>query len=209
MTTEPLTRQVDNEALMAAGVPPRYHVASWDEVTSAILTQLHEYCLEIDAHIRDGYGMTFLGPYGTGKSFASVLVLDAALGADGRVDFYAGDGDNKRPIYEPYRCYFCLASEMSVVLHRPSADGHMALIRDWTEADLLVIDDWHKMYLGADWDRSQLEALMDARHAHLRSTILTVNDLEVFKKLPGVRDRLRESGELVIVGDEVPSRRGR
>lgn len=209
MTDLPIDREIDVGALEAAGVPRRYLCASWDEVTPEILEQLHDYCENIDINIREGRGMTLLGPYGTGKSFASVLALDAALAARGKVQYWAGDDEDRRPIYEAYECAFVLASEMSVILHRPSDPGHEERIRVWRRCDLLVVDDWHKMYLGAEWDRSQLEAVMDVRHAELLATILTINDLKILKDLPGVADRLRETSELIQLAPSVQSRRGR
>lgn len=198
-----LERTMSAEILRRAGVPERYIVASWDEVTPAILGQLHEYCLDIERHLRDGYGMTLLGPYGVGKTFAAVLALDAALDACLPVTEHGG------VMWDPQVAVFVLASEMSVVLHSPSQEGHGERIDLWRRARLLVIDDWHKMYLGPEWDRSQLQALMDVRHAQCRSTILTINDTSVFEALPGVLDRLRESTELVTIPDDEPSRRGR
>ncbi len=194
---------MDATWLAKAGVPKRYLVTSWDEVTPAILQPLREYCDNIGANLRDGYGMTLLGPYGVGKTFGAVLVLDAALAAGLPRSESGGRG------WDAGVGAFVLASEMSVALHAPSREDHAERIALWRRCRCLVIDDWHKMYLGPEWDRTQLQALMDVRHAECRATVLTINDTSVFEALPGVFDRLRESTNLVTIPDDEPSRRGR
>lgn len=209
MPEDRMRRWCDKDLLRACGVPDRYLIASWDEVNPPLLEPLHEWVGNLDQHVRDGYGMTFYGPYGVGKTFAAVLALDAVAGAEGRVTYRMGVGEDAKELYEPYECYFVLASVMSEVLHRPSEKGNRERIAGWKQSDLLVVDDWHKMYLGAEWDRTQLEAVFDVRHAELRPTILTINDADVFKALPGVRDRLRECSQFVVLDEDTASRRGR
>lgn len=203
-----LCRCMTREALLAAGVPLRYSIASWDEITPQLLDDLHHYCEDIAAHIRDGYGLTIIGPYGCGKTCAAVLALDQAMAAPGHLTGYVGDPPNVRELRRAFSCHFGLASEMSLVLHHPGHGDNLERIEAWKEADFLVVDDFHKFYV-APWDLYQLEALMDARHAGRRATLLTLNDMGLFDKLPGVYDRLRESSRVVVVGDEVESRRGR
>ena len=210
MTTDDLTlcRCMSREALLAAGVPLRYSIASWDEITPALLDDLHGYCEDIAAHIRDGYGLTLVGPYGCGKTMGAVLALDQAMAAPGELTGYVGDPPHIREIRRPFACRFGLASELSLVLHHPGHGDNLERIEGWKQADFLVIDDFHKFY-ASDWDLYQLEALMDARHAERRATCLTLNDLGLFDRLPGVADRLRESSMMLLMGDEVESKRDR
>lgn len=204
-----MTRRADERQLERAGVPRRFRQVAWEAVTvPEIRTPLERWVANLEDYILQGYGMTFFGGYGVGKTCAAVLALDAALGAPGRVDFYVGDGEDRRAHYSPYECHFILATVMSDVLHRPSLPEHRELIAAWQRCDLLVVDDWHKMYLGAEWDRTQLEALFDVRHAECRATIVTINDVNVFKVLPAVRDRFRENSLFVVIDSNTPSRRG-
>lgn len=199
---------IDIKRLQQAGVPSRYLSARWESITPDIEEPISAYCERIDEHVAEGNGIALLGPYGTGKTFAAVLVLDKVLAADGYRVGTIGDGSDKRPYYEPYTGAFVLASVMSVALHRPSRGDNLERIEEWANVDMLVIDDWHKFYAGGDWDRYQLEALMDRRHAEERATIITLNDMDLLGTMPGVEDRLRESMVKITVGKNVLSRRG-
>ena len=205
----------DKPHLIAAGVPRRYLVASMEEVTPELHEDVSQYCVSIMQHMKDGYGMVIIGPWGCGKTMAAVAILDHLLTLPGRVLGWIDGPDldpvpMRHPYYEPYTGAFALPLVLSNVLHRPSQGDNAERIARWTEADLLVIDDFHKLYLGAEWDRNQLENLLDVRHAEMRSTILTLNDDTVLQRpdMGGMRDRLKETAAKIILGGDVPSRRG-
>ncbi len=201
-----MERLSSNRALRQAGVGVRHEIASWDELTPQLLEPVAEYCESIKRHICDGHGLVLVGGYGTGKTCAMALVVDAAL----QVVLAIGDHNGGQIVPKPARVEWIAGSVLLRILHRPGARDHPERIDEFERAHLLVVDDWHKLYL-TDWNVMQLEALMDIRYAQRRATCMTLNTNRLLQRedLAGTRDRLRETSTVVVLGEDVKSRRGR
>ncbi|MEA3400775.1 MAG: hypothetical protein U9R79_05950 [Armatimonadota bacterium] len=199
-----LERQVSDAYLAAVGVGRRYRIASWAEITPELRDDVAAYCQNIDQHMRDGYGLTLVGGVGTGKTCALVLVADAALAVRWPYGRY---GD--QPVTKPATVEWMLGPVLYRILHRPDQRHHRERIAAFEAADLLIIDDFDRLY-ATEWDVMQLEALMELRHSEKRSVCLSLNSLDLLRQpeLERTLDRLRENSDIVQLADDVQSRRG-
>jgi DNA replication protein DnaC len=205
-----MERQSSSTLLVEVGVPTRYLTASWDELTPQIAEPITAYCENIERNLRTGRGLLIFGGYGTGKTSALVLIVDAALQVDLPVSYAIPTWEEEEGVVEiirPAEVRFVVGSDLYRMLHRP--DDYAERLADLEAADLLVIDDFDQLY-ATDWNVMQFEALMDQRYGQMRSTVMSANSSALLdrQELARMRDRLRETSEVVLVGDEVRSRRG-
>lgn len=204
-----MQRRATAEALRAIGVGERYLSARWDEVHPAIRGLLQHYVDNLQRHMIEGVGLILAGGYGTGKTSAMVLVADAALVTPVPIGTVrSAFGDEPETIYRDAVVLWTAGAHLYRMLHRP-AEYRDEIARLET-ADLLVIDDFDQLYSTA-WNILQLEALMDARYGNRLATCMTLNNLDVLKQpeLSRLRDRVRESAVVAVLGDDIPSRRAR
>lgn len=203
-----LARLSSNEALTRAGLGRRYAVASWDEISPALLEPCRAYCEDLPRHVADGRGLVLVGGVGTGKSHAMALVADRALDhqiawARTRTD----DGDGEL-LTRPCAVEWVAAPVLYRILHRPGDGDNPERIGEFERADMLFIDDFDRLY-AHEWQVMQFEALMEVRYSERRATCMTLNSLRVLQvpDLERTLDRLEECSVVVLLGDEVRSRR--
>jgi DNA replication protein DnaC len=164
---------------LAAEVPQRF--AKMPNFTREQLTA----CERIIDSFGTGAIWALLGEWGTGKTqMAAFLILVACK--------------NLRS------ARFTTAIEFFVRLRSPYCDGsshtdEAAIIRQFTEYDLLVIDDAH-VRAESDFENRLLHHVIDKRHVSMRETILTSNQSEaVFCDTIGgaVIDRMCAAGGVI------------
>jgi hypothetical protein len=206
-----------NEWIGGCGVPRRYREATWEGVTPELREDVQTYCREIAKNLRDGHGITLVGGVGVGKTHALVLIVDAALSVKWRTDVCLEDWQNLDDDGKPNVIWqvrdatveWALGPKLYSVLHRPDAPGHREKIAKCETCDLLVIDDFDRLY-ATDWNIMQLEALMEVRHSERRATALSLNSTQVLQseKFARTLDRLMENSTVVRLGKNLKSRRG-
>jgi len=223
LTHEPLSedlgksRVISNEGLARHNVPVRYRNASWEAITPELEDDVRDYCRNIVGNLRSGHGITLVGGVGVGKTHALVLVVDAALQVQWRGDRIGASRGNAHDEGDTgvqwhttrATVEWTLGPKLYSVLHHPDAPGHREKIARYEACDLLVIDDFDRLY-ATDWNVMQLEALLEVRHSELRATALSLNSTNLLKtdQLTRTLDRLTENSIVVKLGKSVESRRG-
>jgi hypothetical protein len=210
-------RVIGNAGLGYHNVPSRYREATWEALTEELRDDVRTYCRQIVTNLRDGHGIAFIGGVGVGKTHALVLIVDAALSVLWRGDVSWEDHQNldedgnPRIEWQVNRATveWTLGPKLYSVLHRPDAPGHRERIEKYETCDLLVIDDFDRLY-ATDWNIMQLEALMEVRHSERRATALSLNSTQVLQseKFERTLDRLTENSTVVRLGKSLKSRRG-
>lgn len=143
------------------------------------LQVVRRYVEELDQHIREGLGLVFLGPSGTGKTHLAVAVLKAALNRG-----YSGLFQNAPELMYRFNATY--------VLHDETERDLFNALRD---VDVLVIDDLGK----GKWTEKVEErvyAIVNARYSELKPIIITTNlDKNGLRKFVGdaVMDRIAEA----------------
>lgn len=164
---------------LAASVPERF--TKMPNFTREQLTA----CEHIIESFGTGAIWALLGDWGTGKThMAAFLILVSCK--------------NLRS------ARFTTAIELFIRLRSPYRDNshhtdEFSVIREFTEYDLLVIDDAH-VRADSDFENRLLHHVIDKRHGAMRETILTSNQSEsVFCDTIGgaVVDRMCEAGGII------------
>jgi DNA replication protein DnaC len=79
----------------AANIPREYHTLSLDDYTSdasdVLVPPISDYLDRFDSYARNGIGLTFNGPQGTGKTFAVACILKELVKRGRRVFFVTFD----------------------------------------------------------------------------------------------------------------------
>ena len=80
--SSPLKKQLlpdsaTEQALLRSGVPKRYLKARFSKIPETVRygDSVKSYIKSLPGHLSSGLGLILTGPYGTGKTAASVLVL--------------------------------------------------------------------------------------------------------------------------------------
>jgi len=198
-------------------LPERYQRASWEKITPELADDVRDYCRNIVVNLRDGHGIALVGGVGVGKTHALALIMDAAAQVQWRMEYswpdweHVDEEGNPRMIWDtrPATIEWTLGPKLYSVLHRPDAPGHREKIERYETCDLLVVDDFDRLYV-TDWNAMQLEALMEVRHSEQRAVALSLNSTEVLQsdKFERTLDRLKENSTVVRLGNSVKSRRG-
>lgn len=145
---------------------------------------------------KEGTGLYFSGGYGTGKTHLATGIALALI--------------------DRHKKVICMTSIDLLNAIKATYDGQEQwseddVIKIYTEADLLVIDDFGKEYQ-SDWALMQLYRIINDRYENLKPIIITTNytDSQLISRLGGknnrktagaIVSRLREmTGSIVMVG---------
>jgi len=163
---EPDKRLPGTKARWRANIPTRYHdaIPPWSAVHPEQFAfdgagVVKNYVTNMPAMDREGRGLLFTGPNGSGKTSLACRVLTESMARG------------------PHLAHFCFASEIDwLARHRDvtTPDGHNRwelLVRD---AQWLVIDDLG-MERDVDWNHRWVEEVLTSRYAWKIPTIITSN----------------------------------
>lgn len=182
-----------------SGVPDRYRtktVGNWQPTTAgqtAIGAAAQRYVDNLQDRMRNGNGLTLLGPPGTGKTHLAAAVVNAACAAGVRAQ-YASWPD----LIERHRRG----------QRQPADHPDREAMQRAADAEFLALDEIG-LDSGTDWTRAALFELIDSRYRDELATIVCCN--ATLRNLPAmigerIADRLVEmSPALVLAGD---SKRG-
>jgi len=177
------TESVVTNRLRLAGVPPDFISITWADVKprpevkgfDGAAGMCRAFSENITEHLETGSGLVLCGTVGVGKSLLAALICRGAR-EGGRTVLFA----RTRALLDRLKDW----------------DNAFDFHKELEAADLLVLDDLGGEY-ASDWARSEIDALVSARHAERRSIIATSNlspgDLAKAYS-PRVLDRLRERG---------------
>ena len=193
---------------MQGTLPQRYRGVSFDRPpisnmaaerqTSAVVSEIREYCHDIDAQLAEGNGIWLHGGAGTGKTSLAMLISKTALEAGHSVAIYS----MPRLLARIRRTYDVDSGE----------EGYLPFFDRLTSVDLLHIDD-----LGSekrtDWVLEQLYAIVDRRYEEQRAMVVTTNmETDELKEQIGERtvSRLLQMCDMEkpVFGDDWRERRG-
>ena len=180
------------EWLREAGVPRRFReIAGFTELPPAVKTWA--------AGWRRGSSMVLAGPTGSGKTAASVAALTEAYRGCRMAEI------GGRPVFRAPSAYFTTTHDLYEAVFR-KAEGLLLRVR---RVQILVLDDWGAAFEHS-WPVTEIEALVNARWAATRSTIVTTNlPPEEFGERAGRSfDRLCDAEPGLVILDR-PTRRGR
>lgn len=129
--------------------------------------------------------LIIVGPTGVGKTWSVWEVLERAVEAG-----YTG------------RIMVVTAAQWLDAITRPV---DRELLRQWREADVLVLDDLGTIRVD-EWQQEQLAPVVDERWQHARPTVITTN-LPKLRKTLGERIASRLAHEATVVALNGPDRR--
>jgi DNA replication protein DnaC len=147
---------------LEARLPKRYKDVAFDRnpvlgMPDLVVREVKRYVREIDQRLDEGRGIWFVGDVGTGKTTLAMLVSKAAMEAGRSV-----------AIYSVPRLLGVIRETMW------NEGGHLGLIDDLTNVDLLHLDD-----LGAenssDWVLEQLYSIVNQRYEDEKALVITTN----------------------------------
>lgn len=138
--------------LERAGVPLRFRQLLIDPALAP------DECRQWLNHCLEGAGMILSGPPGTGKTVAAVYCLRIMYRHPRRREADFGG------------CMFVTAHNLYQAVFNKDHD----VLRRARDVQALVIDDWGLAY-EHQWPLTEMDAILNARWAELRATILTTN----------------------------------
>jgi DNA replication protein DnaC len=182
-------------AKLRGRIPERYRNVAFGQppvtdMPRSVVRVVQRYVDELDPRLKEGRGLWFEGPHGTGKTTLAMLVSKRALAAGRSVAVYSVPR-----LLAELRDTFDDDAEMSAI----------QLIDRLTAVELLHLDD-----LGAErtspWVLEQLYSLINARYEAERAILVTTNlDREQLIEQIGARSvsRLTEMCDVIpLYGDD-------
>ncbi len=181
------------DCLTRIGVAKRYHQASIKK--SRIAESLTGFNDHQQQNIELGKGMLILGPVGTGKTSAMVVILKNILGKFSH-EWSSEPGFRiRRPDFD---ILFTNSNKIYNSIFRKDYD----FIARCREAKVLMIDDFGREYYH-DFPFSEFEDIVEYRYAHMLSTFVTSNltpdALTNDDNYQRVVDRWRECNEIIQI----------
>lgn len=160
--------------LLHSGIGDNYQRLGWADLRAedGAIETAERYIMRAEAYVRSGFGLTFHGNHGTGKTLLSTLILKHLLGLG-------------------YDCYFTTFSEMidTYTGGWHDAEERRRFHQRIKNARVLVIDDVGKEYQGRNQTGlpgSTFDEVLRHRVAAATPTIITTNhDLDTIHQKYG------------------------
>jgi DNA replication protein DnaC len=176
------------DRLSLARIPARFIGRTFDNFIASTDAQRHalsvarDFAEQFDEHARNGKGLVFSGPPGTGKSHLGAAILQAHPTRD---VCYMTTMDMIREVRDTWR--------------RDSSRSEVEVLRMLGALDLLVLDEIGVQY-GTDAEQTLIFEVLDRRYREMRPSVLLTNQAKPgFKQFIGERtfDRLVETHQWV------------
>ena len=181
------------DCLTRIGVAKHYHQASIKK--SRIAENLTGFADHLGENIELGKGMLLLGPVGTGKTSAMVILLKDILGKFGHI---LSSGPEFRILKPDFDILFTNSNKIYNSIFRKDYDFGARC----RKARVLMIDDFGREYYH-DFPFSEFEDLVEHRYANQLCTFVTSNltpdELKSNDTYQRVVDRWRECNDIVQI----------
>jgi DNA replication protein DnaC len=157
--------RIARSAGVSSVIPRKYRGVSFDrapvtDLSSDVVRPVKSFARDVEANVREGRGLWFMGDVGTGKTTLAMLVSKAAL-------------DNGLSV-AIYSVPHLLAKIRDTYDADPGERSYMDFFSRLVTVDLLHLED-----LGAekrtDWVLEQLYSLVNERYEEARALIVTTN----------------------------------
>lgn len=182
MTDNNLTK----EHLSRAGVGKRYYDVTLDRIPNryGYKEKIRNYIDSLEENISEGRGLLITGPYGSGKTGSSVIIMKYVLNLGGTALMVSSD------------------DIMQTAIEDQDFDDRYTMWERMSMVDLFVMDDLGGEHV-KEFGKSKIEKIVRNRYNCKRATIVTSNLMleELAEQYQGLMQVLTSQSAHISLGD--------